>query len=267
MNKTLKILIIALLIIAGMSVCVKAAIRIVNAGRLVVLNCAETAAATADDGDVTTRNLGEMTFTAIEAATAAKVTVRSADDENRDVILRVSENFAELVEVKVRNGTLKIELKSNCYSFKTLNNLTFEVSVPHCDGLSSLEAVAAAKIEVTSPLTAPKIELEATGAAKITAPLDCAECEAEASGASKIVLTGRCGKLEAEASGASKIDAEKCESVNCEAEATGTSKVMVWCTGKLKANAGGASSVSYKGDCTYKALTSGASSVKRIRNY
>lgn len=215
--------------------------------------------------DIVTLNLGEMTFNAIEAATATKVTVRNADDANREVTVRVNENMAGKVEVKVRNGTLKIGLKNNRHTFKTRNNLTFEVSVPHCDGLLSLEAEAASSIAVTSPLTADKIKIEASGASKVTAEVDCQECEAEATGASKIVLTGRCDNLEAEASGASKIDAEECESVNCEAEATGASTVRVWCTGHLVAKASGASSVGYRGDCSVEQSTSGASSVKRIK--
>ena len=216
--------------------------------------------------EIVTLNLGEMTFNAIEAETAAKVTVHSVDDANRDVTVRVNENIAGKVEMKVRNGTLKIGLKNNRHNFKTPNKLTFEVSVPHCDGLSSLSASGAASIDVTSPLTADKIKMEASGASKITAPLDCQECEAEAAGASKIVLTGRCGKLEAEASGASKIDAAECESVVCKVEVSGASKAAVWCTGRLAAKASGASKVEYRGDCSVEqSSVSGASSIKRIR--
>lgn len=266
MNRFLKITIITLLVVAGLTFCVRAAMRIVDNAGVIAFNLDKLSGATNADEAVVTNNLGEMTFNAIEAATAAKVTVRSADDANRDVTVRVSENMADKVEVKVRNGTLKIELKSGCYSFKTLNDITFEVSVPHCDGLSSLEAVAAASIDVTSPLTADKIKMEASGAAKITAPLDCQECEAEAAGASKIVLTGRCERLEAEASGASKIDAAKCESAVCKAEASGASKAAVWCTGRLAAKASGASKVEYRGDCSVEqSSVSGASSIKRIR--
>ena len=266
MNRFLKILIITLLAAAGLTFCVRAAIRIVDNAGVFALNMADFHTSHKDNGssNVITHNLGELRFNAIEAATAAKVTVRSADDPNRDVILRVSENLAEKVELKVRNGILKIGLKNDCHSFKKPNKVIFEVSVPHCDGLSSLEAAAAAEINVTSPLTAPKIKVEASGAAKITATLDCTECEAEAAGASKIVMTGRCRKLEADASGASKIDADGCESINCAAEASGASKVSVWCTEVLDAEASGASRVEYKGECRVDRDASGASKITRI---
>ena len=255
-----KIFIIFLLAALVLSFCEVAATKISKAGETLGLAHREPEAGQT----VVTHNLGEMQFRGIEAATAAKVTVRSADDPNRDVILRVSENMAEKVDLKVRNGILKIGLENNTYSFKALNGVTFEVSVPHCDGLSSLEAVAAAQIDVTSPLTAAKVEIEATAASKITAALDCSECEAEAVGASKIMLTGRCEKLETEAMGASKIDAEQCENANCKVKASGASKVRVWCTERLEAEASGASKVEYRGGCAVSESHTGASSVKRV---
>ena len=264
MNKVLKTVIIILLAVSVLSFCATAAVRIIDKAGIIAFNMEELSGSLKGSSTIVTHNLGELRFRGIEAATAAKVTVRSADDPNRDVILRVNENLAERVELKVRDGILKISFRNATYSFKSLSKVTFEVSVPHCEGLSSLEAVAAAEIEVTSPLTAPKIEVEASGAAKISAPVDCTECEAEAAGASKIILTGRCTKLEVEAAGASKIDASECESVNCAAEAVGASKVSVWCTGSLSADAVGASKVTYKGDCAIKLSSVGASSVRKI---
>lgn len=263
MKKFLKILVIVLIAVSALSFCMAAAKRITDKAGVVSFNMGGLSDRFTVSSNITTHNLGELRFHGIEAATAAKVTVRSADDPSRDVILRVNENMAEKVELKVRSGILKIGLKNDRYSFKKLNTVTFEVSVPHCDGLSSLEAVAAAEINVTSPLTAPKIDMEASGAAKITATLDCTECEAEAAGASKIILTGRCRKLEADASGASKIDAEMCESATCKAEASGASKVSVWCTERLNAEASGASKVTYRGDCSTRSSASGASRVSK----
>ena len=264
MKRYINVLLIAALTLGCLSVCAKAAMRICDTAGVIALNRSRNDDAMRASKEIVTHNLGELRFHGIEAATAAKVTVRSADDPNRDVILRVNENLAEHVELKVRDGILKIGFKNKRHTFKTLNAVTFEVSVPHCDGLSSLEAVAAAQIDVTSPLTAAKVKIEAAGAANISATLDCAECEAEATGASKIVLTGRCTKLEAEAAGASKINAAECECVNCAAEAVGASKVAVWCTGALSADAVGASKVTYKGDCATKLSSVGASSVKRV---
>ena len=271
MNKGLKFLIIAIFIISGLSFCVSAARRIDEISRLFRMNDEEAAFAaaaadTAAAGDETRLNMGEMEFRAIEAWGSAVVTVRSRTDANRDVILHVDEKLAEHVDLKVVKGVLYIGLKS-----KNRNDVNLRmgqrlfVSAPHCDGLCRLSASGAARIEAESPLQADKVEIEASGASKVTAEVDCTKCVAEASGASKVTIAGRCADLTAEASGASGIDAEECESGRCYAEASGASSVTVWCTDLLKAEASGASKVLYKGDCTCKKGTFGASRVRRIQ--
>ena len=261
MKRFINVLLIAALTLGCLSVCAKAAISICNTAGIIALFRTDEADEMKGSREIVTHNLGELQFHGIEAASAVKETVRSADDPNRDVILRVNENMAERVEMNVRNGILKIGFKNGG---RNLRNLTFEVSVPHRDNLSSFEAAGAAQIVVTSPLTAPKIDMEAAGASKITAIIDCQECEAEAAGASKITLAGRTARLSVEAVGASKIDAEQCESINCAAEAVGASKVTVWCTGALSADAVGASKVGYKGECATRLSSVGASSVKKM---
>lgn len=277
-------MIITLLAAAGLTFCVRAAIRIVDNAGVFALNMADFHASHKDNGssNVITHNLGELRFNAIEAATAAKVTVRSADGPNRDVILRVSENLAEHVDMEVRKGTLHIGL-SNSNKRRLLKNTLFELSVPYQEELESLKAIDAAKITVVSPLRADGIKITATGASEIIATLDCRECEAEATGASKIALTGRCDKLDIEASvgsktlltgrydkldalasGSSKIEASECEIETCKAEATGASKIVM--TGrcrKLEADASGASKIDAAmcETATCKAEASGASKV------
>lgn len=261
MKKYLKILAIILLTVSVLSFCMAAAKRITDNAGVISLNLFEFSNQLTGSRDIITHNLGELQFHGIEAASAVKVTVRSADDPNRDVILRVNENMAERVEMNVRNGILKIGFKNGG---RNLRNLTFEVSVPHRDNLSSFEAAGAAQIVVTSPLTAPKIDMEAAGASKITAIIDCQECEAEAAGASKIMLAGRTARLSVEAVGASKIDAEQCETEKCDAEAVGASKINVWCTELLSAEAVGASKVAYRGDCKIKISSVGASKITQL---
>ena len=264
MKRAINIMLALTLAAICLSVCARAAMRICDTAGIIALFRTDEADEMKGSREIVTHNLGELQFHGIDASAAASVTVRSARDQNRDVILRVNENLAEHVEMNVQGGILKIGLKRGFKGFSRFGNVTFEVSVPHPDELASLAATGAAQIELTSPLTAAKVELEATGASKIFAPIECAVCRADASGASKIILTGHCTKLEAGASGASKIDAEQCESINCAAEAVGASKVTVWCTGALSADAVGASKVGYKGECATRLSSVGASSVKKM---
>ena len=265
MKRGINILLALTLAAICLSVCARAAMRICDVMGVVALYRSDDETMSASK-EIKTHNLGALQFNGIEASAAAMVTVREAGNPNRDVILRVNENLAEHVEMKVRGGILEIGFKRsfNLNGLRALGNFTFEVSVPHSDELSSLTAAGSAQIDVASPLTAVKVALKAAGASRITAPVECTMCEVEAAGASKIRLTGHCTKLEAEAAGASKVDASECESVNCTAEAVGASKILVWCTGSLSADAVGASKVAYRGDCALKKSAVGASSVKKM---
>lgn len=268
MKKGLKILIIALLIVAGLSFCVRAAKQITNDSGVLSIRLPgiSESFSTPAGLNTVTHNLGEMEFRAIEVSNATVVTVRDRADENRDVILQVEERLAEYVNLKVVKGVLHISLKNKSGRDRNLHvGSRLHVSVPHCEGLNSLSASAASRIETTSAVQADKVTIEANGASKVITEVDCRMCSAEASGASRIVLSGQCEKLEAEASGASSVDAEECESEVCDAEASGASKVTVWCSDLLTAEASGASKVCYKGDCARKTHTSGASSIRKIK--
>lgn len=83
-------------------------------------------------------------------------------------------------------------------------------------------------------------------------------------GASKVKISGEVKDLKARASGASGIDAEGLKAENADVDSNGASKIMVNAAGDLKAEASGASSVTYVGDPkSLKQNSSGASSVKK----
>ena len=83
-------------------------------------------------------------------------------------------------------------------------------------------------------------------------------------GASKFKISGEVRELKARASGASSIDAEGLKAENAEVDSNGASKITVNATGDLKADASGASSVTYVGEPkSLKQNSAGASSVKK----
>jgi Putative auto-transporter adhesin, head GIN domain len=83
-------------------------------------------------------------------------------------------------------------------------------------------------------------------------------------GASRLKISGEVHELKARASGASSIDAEGLKAENAEVDSNGASKITVNATGDLKADASGASSVTYVGEPrSLKQSSAGASSVKK----
>lgn len=234
-------------------------------------------------GCIETHNLGTFDYDGVRAERQVKVFI--TDGESSDVVLRADDNLLEYVDIKVRDGILIASVDS---SLKKLEDCTVEVFVPWHAGLRSLEAKAMGSIESQTAIRADEVRIKASaasqievevvarrcdveveaaskvdlgfsdgelraevaGASKFSAEVEAASVDVTAAGASKAELEGSAVEARLHAAGASKIAASELETVDCSVTAAGASKVSACCSGKLDVSAGGASSISYSGDCT-----------------
>lgn len=123
-----------------------------------------------------------------------------------------------------------------------------------------------AKTRINVRVTMPELaDLDLSGASTGTiAGLKGEKMEIELSGASKLKIDGEVRDLKARASGASNIDASNLKTENADVDSSGASGITVNATGDLKAEASGASSVTYIGEPrSLKQNASGASSIKK----
>ena len=94
--------------------------------------------------------------------------------------------------------------------------------------------------------------------------IEAGDARFDVSGASQVTLSGSAGDVTIGASGASQLDLSAFSVDDADVEASGASKVTVNASGKLDADASGASHVYYLGSPTLgRVETSGASSVNR----
>ncbi len=122
------------------------------------------------------------------------------------------------------------------------------------------------KTPIRVRISAPDIErIESSGASKITmADLKNSLLDLDSSGASRISVAGETARLNAQVSGASNIDADNLKAADADVDASGASRAYVNVTGKLKADASGASHVIYSGNpSNVEKESSGASSIKQ----
>ena len=114
----------------------------------------------------------------------------------------------------------------------------------------SLKDKVATKTKINVTISMPELtDLDLTGATTCTATeVKTDKLEVDATGASKIKLAGEVNTLKAKAVGASGIDAETLRAAKVEAESDGASSVSVSASNELKADASGASSITYIGD-------------------
>ncbi|WP_161890825.1 PspC domain-containing protein [Pontibacter russatus] len=108
------------------------------------------------------------------------------------------------------------------------------------------------------------LRLNLAGAIKSTAELDVRDLKVDIAGACISKFTGRAENFELDVTGAGVVDAENLEASSVDADVTGASAAEVYATNTLRAQASGASRITYKGNPTDTTIdSSGPSSVKR----
>jgi Putative auto-transporter adhesin, head GIN domain len=173
-------------------------------------------------------------FSKIYASGAVNVEISFQKDFSVEV--EADDNLLENIKTVVDGDTLKIYNKGR---MSTRNPINVRITMPAIEGL---DVSGASKANVSN-VSAESLEIQA-------------------SGASKIKMTGEVKILNVDVSGASKIDAENLKVENADVDASGASSVFVSVSGQLKADASGASRISYTGNPTnVDKSTSGASSV------
>ena len=186
-------------------------------------------------GALVTREMALEGFTKLEISSAFEVELTQSSMYS--VVITSDDNVADDVRVTLSGDTLTIGLRPLSL---TMGNVTLraEISMPRLEGA------------------------ELSGASRLEGYMDTEDVRFELSGASRLVLEGDGGDLQLGASGASQVDLSDFRVDNASLEVSGASQVTVYVTGRLDAEASGASQVRYLGNPRMgRVESSGASSV------
>lgn len=195
-------------------------------------------------------------FSKLVVGSAFEVTLRLGDEPA--LVLVTDDNVTERIEVVTTDQTLSIGLDG------AVRDATLEADLTlPADALTSIALNGAASLTATEPLTAPALQLAASGASRLFAVVASAELDISAEGASVVNAEGSATSLTADASGASTVRLAGLEAGSARVTAEGASRVDVTVTGDLVVRAGGASTVRYAGTpSSVDRDVSGASSVE-----
>jgi hypothetical protein len=186
-------------------------------------------------GNIVTDKRNVSNFKGLDVGGIFKVEAIAQKDFGVEV--EIDDNLVPMVNTEVRDGILHIELEGHV---KSRGPILVRVFAPN---LESIESSGASNISVSQ--------------------LKNSSLSVSSSGASKISVAGETAKLTVGVSGASNIDTSNLKAVDANIEASGASHVDVFASGKLSADASGASRITYSGSPTsVDRKTSGASSVK-----
>ena len=237
-------------------------------------------------------------YTKITVAPAIKVFIEDRTEGN--IIIRATENIIDDVKLEVSGDELTVSYKKDMH-FNPKSGHTFaEVYIPNNGKLCDFTIAAAAIVEVKPKLNVKKLDIECIGASRIelsavaesadieivgasSAVLDiaCTKLDCEITGAATTTIKGSSTKAEFDISGASTLKAAEFKTSQLKADIAGASKANLFadmadievsgasnayieCTTLLKADAAGASSIRYSGQCQVNIENnSGASKIKK----
>lgn len=208
-------------------------------------------------GNVVTREEAITGFDKVDVGYAFQVDISQGDTFS--VVVRVDENLVEYLEVVKEGNTLKIGLKPG-WEPRQARTMQAEITMPELTGLI---LSGASRGTITGFKSAEGLSLNVSGASSLQGDIEAGDASFSASGSSKVTLNGSAQDIMIDASGSSEVNLGSFLVNDANVKADGASNVTVKPSGKLDANASGASRIYYLGSPTLgKVDTSGGSSVQ-----
>jgi hypothetical protein len=185
-------------------------------------------------GNIKTETRDLPKFTGIDSGGAVEMEITA--QKTQHVEIETDDNILPLITTEVKGDTLYISSEKR---LSWNNPVKIRISVEDLDSLN----ISGASKAVATNVKADNFKLDI-------------------SGASKVKLEGEAASFDAESSGASRVEAENFKAVKVNARASGASKVLVFAADSVKADASGASCITYSGNPkNVTKNSSGASSV------
>jgi hypothetical protein len=209
-------------------------------------------------GNVVTEEFDLSGFDQVEVSSAFDVRISQADQFS--VVVRVDEKLEEHLRVQVAGGALEVGLAPN---LSILGTATREVEITMPE-LVRVELSGATQGTISGFESNVDLSVEVSGASKLNGDIRAGDANFEVSGASTVDLSGSGGALVLNASGASTADLSDFAVNDANVEASGASTATVNASGRLDAEASGASRILYLGDPTLGRIdSSGASTIEQ----
>ena len=208
-------------------------------------------------GNVITKDLDLSGFDQVEVSGAFIAEITQGDDFS--VVIRLDEKLEEHLRVQVIGGTLEVGLAP---SLSILGTATREVEITMPE-LTRLELSGASQGTLSGFESTGDLNVEVSGASQLHGDIKAGDARFEVSGAGIVELSGSGGAIVLNASGASTADLSDLAVQDANVEATGASTARVNASGRLDAEASGASRILYLGSPTLgRVETSGASTIE-----
>lgn len=192
-------------------------------------------------GNPVTREFPLSDFDQVQISHAFKAEISQGDSYS--VVVTVDDNLEQYLQVDKQGDRLSIGLKPGVNIPR--GQLEAKVIMPD---LAGVDGSGAARITISGFESDRALNAQISGASTLRGDIQAGDLTAHVSGASSLVLEGSGGNGKLDASGASTIDLSDFPLQDVDAQASGASRVTVNASGRLNADANGASTVEYLGN-------------------
>lgn len=208
-------------------------------------------------GNLVTLEQPNQNFSRVEFTHAFQAEVTQG--EAYSVVITIDDNLEQYLQVSQTGDTLKIGFQPGLLSLRNAT-MRARVTMPELTGVGGSGAT---QIRIDGFESSKDLRVDVSGASTLRGNIDAGNLNADISGASRLELTGRGQDGRINVSGASQANLANFAMQNVDAEASGASRAEVNASGRLDAQASGASMVLYNGNPTMGRIqTSGASNVR-----
>jgi hypothetical protein len=209
-------------------------------------------------GNLITLEPANQDFSRVEFSHAFQAEVTQG--ESYSVVITIDDNLEQYLEVRQDGDTLKVGMEPGL--MLSLRNTTMQARITMPE-LTGVNGSGATRITIGGFESGEDLAIDVSGASTLRGQIDAGDLSADVSGASRLELTGQGQDGRINVSGASQANLSDFRMQNVDVEASGASRAEVYASGRLDAEASGASTVLYSGDPTLgRTNTSGASTIR-----
>ena len=212
-----------------------------------------------DEYSSNTRTLEYRDFNAVSVSGPYHVQLRQG--ENYSVKVRGERDDLKRMKVERSGSELRIDHQErNLNLFRDRDPVLIQITAPN---IRKIDLSGAIRADI-SRITGDNLRMNFAGAIRSNTSVNVRDLRVEISGASISKFTGRADRFELDATGASGIDAQGLKANAVDVDLTGASVAEVYAVNTLRADASGASKITYSGNPKNTTIdSSGPSSVKR----
>ncbi len=208
-------------------------------------------------GNLVTLEQTNQNFSRVEFSHAFQADITQG--ESYSVVITIDDNLEQYLQISQTGDTLKVGFQPGLLSLRN-TTMRARITMPE---LTGVVGSGATQIRIDGFESGQDLRVNVSGASSLRGNIDAGNLNAEVSGASRLELTGQGQDGRINVSGASQANLANFRMQNVDVQVSGASRAEVNASGRLDADASGASMVLYSGDPTMGRIqTSGASNVR-----